>query len=193
MQIYAGVILLSARRHHRRHHHRHTARHDANGNVASAIVTSQKTGAKAVVGEKYAAQFQAYIDDLEFNGATLKDIGGNRRGHCSNRHMHSCGKALDVCQLRRGVVRSDCDLPSKTIMARIAADHGLFEGGLWCDSDYGHAQVGVSAPACGSGTTMMARRHTHERRHYATRRHHHRRVYAQQQYGFGYQQAAWRN
>jgi len=157
-----AITQVEARKHHRHHHHRVV---DANGN--SGTIQS-KTGAKAVVGAKYAALFQGYIDDLENNGATIKDLGGNRRGRCSPRHMHSCGKAIDVCQLRRGVVRTDCNLPSKEIMARIAADHGLFEGGLWCNSDYGHAQVGVSAPAC--GTTMMAKAKERKVR-YVTRNH----------------------
>jgi hypothetical protein len=34
-------------------------------------------------------------------------------------------------------------------LGRIAASHGLFEGGRWCNSDYGHAQIDVTAPACG--------------------------------------------
>jgi hypothetical protein len=40
-------------------------------------------------------------------------------------------------------------------MGDIAAAHGLFEGGRWCNSDYGHAQVGVTAAACGE--RMLAR------------------------------------
>ena len=56
--------------------------------------------------------------------------------------------ALDVCQLSRGVVDSRCHLPGKVVMAALAMKAGLFEGALWCDGDYGHAQVGISAEAC---------------------------------------------
>jgi hypothetical protein len=131
--------------------HAHTATAatvDANGNGAG-IVVSHSTGARARVGAAYAARFQAYIDDLESNyGARVLFMGGIRPGRCSIYSEHPCGKALDVCQLRRGVVDRRCHLPGRQTLARIAASHGLFEGGLWCDSDYGHAQVGVTAPAC---------------------------------------------
>ncbi|HET9716430.1 MAG TPA: hypothetical protein VFP60_09630 [Pseudolabrys sp.] len=121
---------------------------DANGNM-TGLVISMKTGAHARVGIAYAARFQAYIDDLESNhGARVLFMGGLRPGRCSPSSEHPCGKALDVCQRRRGVVDPRCNLPARSTLARIAASHGLFEGGLWCNSDYGHAQVGVTAAAC---------------------------------------------
>lgn len=121
---------------------------DANGNAAGMVV-SHKTGAHARVGSAYAGRFQAYIDDLENNyGARVLFMGGIRPGRCSASSEHPCGKALDVCQLRRGVVDSRCHLPSRPVLARVAAAHDLFEGGLWCNSDYGHAQIGVTAAAC---------------------------------------------
>jgi hypothetical protein len=64
---------------------------------------------------------------------------------------------LDICQLSRGRVDSRCHLPGRQAVAAIANRHGLFEGGQWCHSDYGHAQVGVTAEACGN--TMSAKRH----------------------------------
>ena len=140
-----------------KHHHRHYRQHvriDANGNTASGIIRSKKTGATARVGVAYAARFQAYIDDLEAHGASARFMGGIRAGRCSNRHLHPCGMALDVCQYRRGVVDHRCHLPDRADIARIAQAHGLFEGGQWCSSDYGHAQVGVTAGACG---TRLAR------------------------------------
>jgi hypothetical protein len=76
-------------------------------------------------------------------------MGGIRPGPCSVASEHPCGKALDLCQLRRGVVDARCNLPGRVALGQIAAAHGLFEGGRWCDSDYGHAQIGVTAPACG--------------------------------------------
>jgi len=130
---------------------------DANGNIADTIV-SHKTGARVRVGGAYAARFQAYIDDLENNhGAIVLFMGGIRRGRCSIYHEHPCGKALDLCQLRRGVVDPRCHLPNRRQLGRIAASHGLFEGGRWCNSDYGHAQVGVTAPACGKRHTRFVR------------------------------------
>jgi hypothetical protein len=122
---------------------------DANGNKAYGVVISLKTGAKARVGISYAARFQAYVDDLENNyGARVLFMGGIRPGHCSPASEYPCGKALDVCQRRRGVVDPRCNLPGRVALGRIAASHGLFEGGRWCDSDYGHAQIGVTAAAC---------------------------------------------
>jgi hypothetical protein len=121
---------------------------DANGNPAGVVI-SRKTNARARVGIAYAARFQAYIDDLENNyGARVLFMGGIRHGHCSSSSEHPCGKALDVCQLRRGVVDPRCKLPSRITLGQIAATHGLFEGGRWCNSDYGHAQVGITARAC---------------------------------------------
>ena len=136
-------------------------RFDANGNAAGFVVSS-RTGARARVGIRYVARFQAYIDDLENNhGARVLFMGGIRPGSCSPSSEHPCGKALDVCQLRRGVVDPRCKLPARAALGRIAASHGLFEGGRWCNSDYGHAQVDVT-PACGDPGRRIARKNTAE-------------------------------
>ena len=128
---------------------------DANGNTAGVII-SGKTGARARVGVAYAARFQSYIDDLENNhGARVMFMGGIRPGRCSVSSEHPCGKALDVCQLRRGVADPRCNLPGRVAMGEIAASHGLFEGGRWCNSDYGHAQVDVTAAACADRRTRI--------------------------------------
>jgi hypothetical protein len=139
------------RRHTRRHFARHGKRHeeaDANGNSATGIVRSAKTGAIAHVSPEYAPRFQSYVDDIESTGAAVKFMGGWRRGRCGPRHQHSCGKAIDVCQLARGDVDASCHLPGRVVMGALALKNGLFEGGLWCDNDYGHAQVDISAEAC---------------------------------------------
>jgi len=117
----------------------------------AATIKSHKTGATAQVDGRYVSAFQAYIDDLERHGAIIREMGGWRKGHCSLEHQHPCGggMALDVCQLRRGVVRRDCKLPPPREMAAIASRHGLYEGSRWCHSDYGHAQVRVTARDCG--------------------------------------------
>src|SRR6185312_9940595 len=139
----------------------HGRRFDANGNAAGVVVSS-RTGARARVGVRYAARFQAYIDDLENNhGAHVLFMGGIRPGGCSLSSEHPCGKALDVCQLRRGVVDRRCKLPARDTLGRIAAAHGLFEGGRWCNSDYGHAQVDVT-PACGASRNRIARTTTNK-------------------------------
>jgi len=130
---------------------------DANGNNAVGVVKSRKTGALARVGAVHAARFQAYIDDLETNyGARVLFMGGTRPGRCSRSSEHPCGKALDVCQHRRGVVDRRCNLPSRDALGKIAASHGLFEGGRWCNSDYGHVQIDITA-ACGEGRVRIAR------------------------------------
>jgi hypothetical protein len=132
---------------------------DANGNKAPGIVVSAKTGARARVGVAYAARFQAYIDDLENNyGARVLFMGGIRPGRCLPASQQPCGKALDVCQLAWGKVDLRCNLLDRVTLGRIAAAHGLFEGGRWCHSDYGHAQIGVTAAACGEGPFRIVRR-----------------------------------
>jgi hypothetical protein len=149
-----------------RYHHQRIA--DANGNQGYGVgsVTSHKTGASARVGWQYATKFQGYVDAIEATGATVYFMGGIRRGHCSNSSLHPCGKALDVCQTGRGRVAAKCHLPDRSTLARIAEAHGLFEGGQWCHSDYGHAQVGVTAESCGNrGGTLTASartRRTHD-------------------------------
>ena len=130
----------------------------ASGNKLDGIVMSAKTGARARVGVAYAARFQAYIDDLEKNyGARVLFMGGIRPGRCAPESEHPCGKALDVCQMRRGVVDPRCNLPGRVVLGQIAAAHGLFEGGRWCHSDYGHAQIDVTAPACGDSPIYIVR------------------------------------
>ena len=155
--LHATVPTPVARKVIRRQRRRATPTLDANGNIVG-IVISHKTGARTRVGAAYVARFQAYINDLEENyRARILFMGGIRRGRCSIYSEHPCGKALDVCQLRRGKVDPRCHLPNRVALGRIAASHGLFEGGRWCDSDYGHAQVGVTAPACGDRHIRVVR------------------------------------
>jgi len=59
--------------------------------------------------------------------------------------------------MRRGVVDPRCNLPGRVVLGQIAAAHGLFEGGRWCHSDYGHAQIDVTAPACGDSPIYIVR------------------------------------
>lgn len=158
----------AARLHHYRHQPRARKQLDANGNAAtSGRVVSHKTGATANVSTKYAAQFQAYIDDLEASGAAVSFMGGYRRGVCSSRHLHSCngGEALDVCQLSRGRVDPRCRLPGRAEIAKIAERHGLFEGGRWCSSDYGHAQARISAGDCGRNLYAAVEKFKRQKRH----------------------------
>jgi hypothetical protein len=125
----------------------------------TGIVTSRETGARARVGIAHAARFQAYIDDLESNhGARIFFMGGIRPGRCSPSGLHPCGKALDVCQLSRGVVDARCHLPPRPTLAQVASSHGLFEGGRWCNSDYGHVQIGTTSRDCDDRRTRIVRR-----------------------------------
>ena len=87
-------------------------------------------------------RFQAYIDDLENNhGARVLFMGGIRPGHCSPSSEHPCGKALDVCQLRRGVVDSRCNLPGRRAarrdrrFARSVRRRALVQFRLWSRAD----------------------------------------------------------
>ena len=121
------------------------------GESGSGIVRSGKTGATARVSPRYRAVFQAYVDDLEAAGASVRFMGGYRGGPCAPpRHKHPCGMALDVCQLARGVVDGRCGLPSPATVSSIARRHGLTEGAVWCSTDYGHVEAGPSAGGCAS-------------------------------------------
>ena len=73
---------------------------------------------------------------------------------------HACcyGRHPDVCQLRRGVVDRRCNLPGRVTLGQVAAAHGLFEGGRWCNSDYVHAQVDVTAAGCGERRVRIVQR-----------------------------------
>lgn len=127
------------------------------------IVRSAKTGATARVAPRYAARFQAYVDDLEAHGAEVRFMGGYRAGKCWSGGQHPCGKALDVCQLARGVVDRRCHLPNKQAMISIAAAHNLWEGGQWCSQDRGHAQIDQSAARCGSNLYAAVTKFKHRR------------------------------
>src|SRR5580698_5521963 len=116
--------------------------------AAQAGNVSSRAGATATVGASYAGEFQALIRDLEAAGASIKFMGGIRAGRCATSSKHPCGMALDVCQLSRGVVDSRCHLPGAKALSEIARRHGLFSGGDWCNSDYGHVEAGGST-ACG--------------------------------------------
>ena len=121
----------------------------------SGVVRSKKTGATARVSPKYARAFQGFIDDLEAGGASLRFLGGYRAGKCWQGSKHPCGMALDYCQYARGVVDKRCNLPGRAVVAQIAARHGLFEGGQWCNNDYGHVEAGGST-ACGKSWNPYA-------------------------------------
>ena len=105
-------------------------------------------GAIATVSPSHAAQFQSFINDLEAHGAHSRCMGGYRPGRCSQASKHPCGLALDLCQYSRGVVDRRCNLPGRAALSEIARAHGLFSGGDWCSSDYGHVEAGGSV-ACG--------------------------------------------
>ena len=97
--------------------------------------------------------------NFEINhGARVLFMGGIRPGRRSRSSEHPCGKAQDMCQLRRGVVDGRCNLPGRITLGHIAAAHGLFEGGRWCNSDYGHAQVDVIAAARGERGVRVVQR-----------------------------------
>jgi hypothetical protein len=130
----------------------------------AGIVRSGKTGATARVAARYVGRFQSYIDAIEASGARVLFMGGIRRGHCSQRHKHSCGMALDVCQLARGVVDARCGLPAAAAIAAMAVRFGLLEGGIWCHGDYGHAEVAPGARACPGRAYAVGRSVTPGRR-----------------------------
>ena len=159
----------------RRHKARKQAQNphlDANGDkavsIGSGVIRSHKTGATARVSPKAAPAMQAMLNDLEENyGAKIKFIGGYRAGTCSGdthycllRHQHWFGYAMDVCQTDRGVVDPSCMLPEPAVFNKIARAHGLYEGSVWCNGDYGHVQFlnsgGCNGTAHGRGGHKFA-------------------------------------
>lgn len=154
----------------------------------SGVIRSAKTGATAKVASRYQAQLQALLDDFEAHGATVYYMGGWRPGRCSLSSQHPCGWAVDFCQDYRGHVSGlrDCNLPRPTEFHALVRAHGLFDGSVWCSTDYGHVQGrdsgGCSEAAHGSwghGSIRLASmtgtvQFTSARRHW----HHHRIRYA---------------
>lgn len=125
----------------------------------SGLIRSKKTGATARVAAKYRGKFQAYINAIEAEGGAVHYMGGIRQGRCSIPvSKHPCGMALDVCQDSRGRVSGvkNCRLPKPARLAQIAARFGLIEGGVWCSSDYGHAEIRTSRQAEGCGRNLYA-------------------------------------
>ena len=92
--------------------------------------------AKAEVSERYRANFQALIDELESHGYRIDFMNGlGRPGHCDPpRYKHQCGWAIDINQTARGVVTRRYPVDASALARR----HGLFSGGDWVDNDYGH-------------------------------------------------------
>lgn len=139
----------------------------------SGIVRSRKTGATARVSPRFAPIAQAVVDDLENNhGASIRFMGGYRKGPCWSGGLHPCGLAIDLCQTARGVVDRRCNLPSRSVEALVAAAHGALSGGVWCNQDRGHIQLGQTAGACGSNLYASVGEFQARKRH---ARHHHRR------------------
>ena len=109
---------------------------------AEIVTIRSAAGATARVAASAASKFQAYIRSLEQAGAKILFLGGVRSGSCSiPRSKHPCGLALDVCQTARGRVDARCRLPARQEVVKLAAAHGLIEGGAWCHHDYGHVEV----------------------------------------------------
>ncbi len=118
----------------------------------SGLVVSHKTGARAHgLDPKHAHLFQAVINALEDAGASIYYMGGWRPGRCSIGSQHPCHWALDICQDSRGHVSGlkDCHLPLPVDFHRIVRAAGLYEGSVWCNTDYGHVQVKPSGGNCG--------------------------------------------
>lgn len=156
----------------------------------TGVVRSSKTGVTAHVAAGVQARFQALTDDLEAHGATIYYMGGWRRGRCSLGSQHPCGWAIDFCQDYRGHVSGarDCHLPRPAEFHALVRAHGLYDGSVWCNSDYGHVQAKESG-GCnvaahgnwGSGRVRLASMTgtvQFEARHRRHRPHHHRIRYA---------------
>jgi hypothetical protein len=58
------------------------------------------------------------------------------------------------------VVDPRCNLPARVALGRIASVQAFSKGGRWCNSDYGHAQVGVTAAACGDRFRIVQRQNS---------------------------------
>lgn len=170
-----------------RHHHNRDGVRPPARITGGGIIRSKKTGRTAHVDPQYQSRFQALLDDFENHGATVYYMGGWRPGHCSLRHQHSCSWAVDFCQDYRGHVSGarDCNLPRPAEFHALVRKHGLYDGSVWCNGDYGHVQVkdsgGCNIAAHGSwgrghylasitGTVRLsAKRHHHHHQRYARR------------------------
>lgn len=194
LQLQQRAVPAKSASAHRQHAHRargaahwHNGRavRDANGNRAG-VIRSGKTGAVAHVDPHFQSRFQALLDDFEDHGATVYYMGGWRPGHCSLASQHPCSWAVDFCQDSRGRVSGDrdCHLPPPKEFHALVRAHGLYDGSVWCNGDYGHVQVKDSG-GCGIAAHGWARGHYYasmtgkvEQASARTRVHHERRRYA---------------
>lgn len=150
----------------------------------SGVIRSEKTGATARVDSAYQAKFQALLDDFEAHGATVYYMGGRRPGHCSLGSQHPCGWAVDFCQDYRGHVSGarDCNLPRPAEFHALVRAHGLYDGSVWCSTDYGHVQAkdsggcnNVARGSWGHGRVRLASM-TGTVQFASVRHHHHHRI-----------------
>ena len=103
--------------------------------VQAGSMTTIKTGSgKSVqVGEKYAPQFQGFINDLEKTGYKISDIGGfadrQNVNDPSKKSMHAYGAAIDINPDANPNNSTKTDMPKET--AEIAKKWGLGWGMNW--------------------------------------------------------------
>jgi len=104
------------------------------GNIAKGIITT-RSGKSAQVSPKYAAKFQAFIDELESTGYKIDSLGG-----FSDRAMyggtaksyHAFGAAIDINPKKNPYVKGTklvTDMPAN--VGAIAAKYGIGWGGNW--------------------------------------------------------------
>lgn len=99
------------------------------------------SGQRAIVAERYAPAFVAFIRDLESTGYRIKDIGGYTYRRIAGTRMlskHAFGAAVDINQLERNVVSIRMD---RGLVSKLAARHGLISGGDWRHGDLGHFEI----------------------------------------------------
>lgn len=140
--------------------------------TGSGVVRSRKTGATARVSASFAPIAQAVVDAMEARGASIKFMGGYRKGPCASYSLHPCGQALDLCQLGRGVVDRRCNMPSRAVEIEVARAHGAYSGGVWCNQDRGHIQMLNTASSCGGNLYSAVSKFKHR----ASRTHWHVRL-----------------
>ena len=66
-------------------------------------------------------------------------------------------KPVALGRSRRGVVDPRCNLPGRVVPGQMPPRTVSLKAGAWCHSDYGHAQIDVTAPSCGDSPVYIVR------------------------------------
>jgi hypothetical protein len=102
-----------------------------------ATVTSA-SGRKFQVDERFAANFQGFINDYEKSGGQIGPDSGTLGERPNNASGHPVGAAIDINQIGRGVRSKRATSLDPRIEDELAKKWGFVSGNQWRSNDQGH-------------------------------------------------------